>query len=160
MLICSPAKPTGRRLSLALRAPFSVTVAAAGAFFWSSAKLPLIPAGHRSSVDLPALVITIGNCCGRNGRARTVLPLTEYNFFCLLRDLRDFLSSISRTQPFRRVPTFATTAGVRSRLVAGTVASKLTLASGVSTSLNLKQDPFNSSETIRASRVKIRPRSS
>ena len=64
---------------------FSVIFAAAGAFFghWrscrrffrSSVKLPPKPAGHRSSVDLPALVITIGNCRGRNGRARTVLQM-------------------------------------------------------------------------------------
>ena len=41
----------------------------------------------------------------------------EYNFFCLLRDLWDFLhilSILEQTQPFRRVPTFATNAGVQS----------------------------------------------
>ena len=38
----------------------------------SSAKLPVKPAGHRSSSDLPALVITLGNCRCRSGRARTV----------------------------------------------------------------------------------------
>ena len=37
-------------------------------------KLPAKPAGHRSSLDLPALVITPGNCRCRSGRAVTVFP--------------------------------------------------------------------------------------
>ena len=38
----------------------------------SSAKLPAKPAGHRSSRDLPALVIAPGNCHGQSGRTDTV----------------------------------------------------------------------------------------
>ena len=38
----------------------------------SSAKLPSRPAGHQSSLVLPALVIALGDCRGRSGRAPTV----------------------------------------------------------------------------------------
>ena len=38
----------------------------------SSTNLPVQPAGHQSSPDLPALVITLSNSRGRSGRAPTV----------------------------------------------------------------------------------------
>ena len=65
---------TGRpRVITSTTGAFPVTAGTAGAFFWSSADLPMIPAGHRSSADLPALVITSSNCRCWSGRACTVV---------------------------------------------------------------------------------------
>jgi hypothetical protein len=50
----------------------SVTAGPAGACYMSSKKLPHEPAGHRSSWDLPALVIHPGNFRCRSGRGGTV----------------------------------------------------------------------------------------
>jgi len=66
--VISPEKPPGRAASSA-NLPGAGTV--------SSAELPAKPAGHQSSSDLPALVITSGNFRCRSGRAGTVICLGD-----------------------------------------------------------------------------------
>ena len=80
----------------------SVIARPAGTCCMSLAKLPVKPAGHRSSVNLPALVIVLGNCRCRSGRGRTV-NLSE----CRPHSLRDCPNSTSpMNRSYRTLPAY------------------------------------------------------